>query len=78
MYSPLLVEPKGIGIRIEERMLVKDYNMTDVARKIRVNRQKVVEWVHGIRAIKSDDLIKLCDLLECSADYLLGRTDTVD
>ena len=36
----------------------------------------VYEWVSGIREpAQPDHWIKLADYLDCSVDYLLGRTD---
>lgn len=40
-----------------------------------VTKQTISGWERGRRSPSADDLIKLCQVLNCSADYLLGMTD---
>ena len=46
-----------------------------VAEHIGVNVRTYQNWQAGRSCIPSDKLCALCDLLNCSADYLLGRVD---
>ena len=46
-----------------------------VAEHIGVNVRTYQNWQGGRNHIPSDKLCALCDLLGCSADYLLGRVD---
>lgn len=40
-----------------------------------VTKQTISGWERGRRTPNADDLVKLCQALNCSADYLLGLTD---
>ena len=33
------------------------------------------KWLHGVTSPYADNLIRLANALDCSVDYLLGRTD---
>ncbi|MCI8594328.1 MAG: helix-turn-helix transcriptional regulator [Oscillospiraceae bacterium] len=50
----------------------------DIATYLGVNVRSLQNWQAGKSAISSDKLCMLCDLFDCSADYLLGRTDFRD
>ena len=47
----------------------------DVASRLAVSRQTVGKWESGRATPELEKLIALCDLLECSLDELVGRTE---
>lgn len=40
-----------------------------------VTKQTISGWERARRTPSADDLIKLCQVLNCSADYLLGLSN---
>lgn len=46
-----------------------------LAEKLGVERRAVSGWETGSNSPSLDNLVKLCDLLECNVDYLLGASD---
>ncbi len=46
-----------------------------VSKETKIPKSIIYEWVSGEREPISDYVIKLADYLDCSIDYLLGRTD---
>lgn len=52
--------------------LLKQEQLGDL---VGVTKQTISGWENGRRAPDADNLIKLCQVLNCSADYLLGLSD---
>ncbi len=46
----------------------------ELAEHLDVHVRSLQNWQAGKGSIPADKLCILCDLFECSADYLLGRT----
>lgn len=61
--------------RIKELMQEKGLNHKEVAEYLNVTVRTVYRYEDGTREPSISVLIKLCDLFEVSADYLIGRTD---
>lgn len=61
--------------RLRERREALNFSQKDLADKIFVSQQAIGAYEVGIRQPNSDILTALADALECSTDYLLGRTD---
>lgn len=55
--------------------LLKDRNISNAqfARWMGVSRAIVTFWVNGKRKPSYDSLLKICELLECSYEELLGE-----
>lgn len=47
----------------------------EVARHLGVSTRSLHNWQAGRCPIPSTKLCALCDLFQCSADYLLGRSE---
>ena len=69
---------KEIGIRIVERRKELKLTQEQVAERMNVSIQMISNIERGNKAIKIDNLLKLCNILKTSADYILTgkRTDS--
>ncbi|MGM9636099.1 MAG: helix-turn-helix domain-containing protein [Candidatus Avispirillum sp.] len=54
-----------------------DLSQAQVGKILNKSQQGYNHIETGRAELKIDDLIKLCDLYNVSADYLIGRTDKV-
>ena len=63
-YPNIEAERARVGLRKKE-----------LAERVGVNIRTYQNWQAGRSCIPSDKLCALCDLLGCSADYLLGRVE---
>ena len=61
--------------RIRELREKAGMKQTKLAEKLHVGPTAVSNYETGTRDPSTDTLIKLCEIFECSADYLLGRSD---
>lgn len=59
--------------RIKKLRLAHGMKQSDLAARLRVSANAVSNYEVGIRDIDSAMICALCDIFECSADYLLGR-----
>lgn len=64
-----------IGSRIKELRIKKGQTQEELGELLHVKRQTVSKYETGINIPDADILNKLSDILECSSDYLLGKTD---
>lgn len=75
--STLVPSPPSEARLIAERLRAartrKDLEIQDVASSLRVSRDTVWSWETGRTSPRALDLLRLCDLYDCSADQLLGR-----
>lgn len=46
-----------------------------VAKETGISQGLMNEYKNGVKLPSLDNLIKIADYLDCSVDYLLGRTD---
>ena len=53
-----------------------DLKQEDVAKILNITKQAYGRYENGARKLSIEDLIKLCDFYNVSADYIIGRTDT--
>ena len=69
---------KEIGIRIVERRKELKLTQEQVAERMNVSVQMISNIERGNKAIKIDNLLKLCNILKTSTDYILTgkRTDS--
>ena len=61
--------------RIKELRQEKGLKLKDIANYLNVTVRTVSRYEEGTREPSISVLIKLCDLFEVTADYLIGRTD---
>ncbi|SES03284.1 helix-turn-helix domain-containing protein [Salipaludibacillus aurantiacus] len=64
-----------IGEKIKERRKFKRWKQVELANRVNVSPQVISNWERGYTHPDHTDVSKLSDALECSADYLLGRSD---
>ncbi len=61
--------------RLRQLRIERGLKLKDVAEKLNVTIRTISHYEAGDREPSIDVLIKLCDLYDVSADYLIGRTD---
>ncbi|VDG33333.1 XRE family transcriptional regulator [Lactobacillus brevis] [Lactiplantibacillus mudanjiangensis] len=57
-------------INLRER---KDMKQSELARRLGLDKSSMSKIENGTRKVSSDELNKLADIFEVTADYLLGR-----
>lgn len=67
-----------IGARIVERRKELKLTQEQVAERMNVSIQMISNIERGKKAIKIENLLKLCDILKISTDYLLTGKHTND
>ena len=60
--------------RLRAARKTKELSQDDLGKMVGVNRAAIARWELGTREPNFKRLIELCDALEVSSDYLLGRT----
>lgn len=70
---PLYNSPDIAG-RIKVRAKQLKRSLKDVLVSCELGSNTISSMLHG-RALASDSLARIADELDCSVDYLLGRTD---
>ena len=70
----MIMDLKQIGQRIYERRRELRYTQEQLAEKMDVSIQMVSNLERGNKAIRIDNLVALCEILDVSTDYILtGR-----
>jgi len=66
---------KIFGERLAEEMKYSKLSYTQLAQKLNLTKSMVSMYKHG-KALPSLEVFKqICDILDVSADYMLGLTD---
>ena len=66
-----------LGKRLRERREQVGLSQAEVSRRTGIIQRDISRLEHGIKsALWADTLLRLAEALECTTDYLLGRTDT--
>lgn len=60
MYPNIEAERARLGLTIN-----------GLAQRIGVTPKTIWNWQHGVHVIPSNKLVQLCDLFDCSMEYLL-------
>lgn len=66
-----------IGSRIAIARKAAGFNQDQVAESIGVHKQTISRWESGKRAPNGEEIRMLVDLFKCSADFILGLSDTL-
>lgn len=61
-----------LGHRIKERRRTLSVTQEQLASELGVSRTAVAKWESGEKEPTLQNLTKLCKILGCSSDYLLG------
>lgn len=64
-----------ISMRLKELRLEKELTQKELAEKLGITQDSISLWEKGKRIPDTGYIIKLCEIFQISADYLLGRTD---
>lgn len=61
--------------RIKELRLQNGWRQADLATRLHARQQTIGNYETGERSPDVETILKLCEIFDCSADYLLGRSD---
>lgn len=61
--------------KLQEQRKAKGYTQEKFCETIGISRDTLSKWENGSRSPKIDQLLTLCETLECDPDYLLGRIE---
>ena len=61
--------------RLKELRMELDLSRQELAVKLNISVRLISYWENGERECNFDMLIAIASLLNCSIDYLLGKTD---
>lgn len=64
--------------RIRDLRLAQGMSQADLAEKLNCARTAVSKYENGLLDIGSPTICRLCDIFDCTADYLLGRSSRPD
>ena len=67
---------KKIGVRIVERRKELKLTQEQIAERMSVSVQMISNIERGNKAIKIENLLKLCDILKTSTDYIVTGKHT--
>ncbi len=62
--------------RIKDLRQAKGWTQDDLAERLNSVRQTIGHYETGHNNIDSSVICRLCDIFDCTADYLLGRSPT--
>lgn len=62
--------------RIRQLRQQMGWKQEDLAIRLNTKRQTVGHYETGERGIDMETICRLCDIFNCTADYLIGRTPT--
>ena len=65
------IDLKEMGERICKRRKLMGLTQEQLAEKMDVSIQMVSNLERGVKAIKIDNLVRLCQILDVTADYIL-------
>lgn len=74
MQDPSLYNSPGIAGRIKVRAKQVKLPLKEILISCELGSNTFSSMLHG-RSIASDSLARIADELDCSVDYLLGRTE---
>lgn len=64
-----------IGNRIKEKRISIGKTQEELGQLVHVKKQTISKWENGINVPDADTLKILSDILDCTVDYLVGKTD---
>lgn len=65
------------GERLTDLMEEREFSNAELAKKIGIAVQTIRRWKRNDYKIYLANLIKICNTLECSLEFIVGRTDTI-
>ena len=70
-----MFDAKIMGSKIKAKREAAGLSVADLARSVYVSPQAVYRWQRGIIMPSLDSLDALADVLDCSVDELMGRSE---
>ena len=67
----------GIGKRLASMRGYRRLSQEQLGGFVGVTKQTISGWERERRVPDADNIVDLCKALDCSADYLLGLSDTI-
>lgn len=64
---------QAIGMRIKAHRMLRNLSQTDLANELGVTFQQIQKYERGSNRVSGSSLAKLCDVLNVSADVIIGR-----
>ncbi|WP_342512297.1 helix-turn-helix domain-containing protein [Sporosarcina sp. FSL K6-1522] len=64
----------GIGSRIKAKRKENRFTQIELAKLVNVSPQVISNWERGYSNLSSDDVARLADALNCTTEYLHGKT----
>ena len=61
--------------RIKELRVEHEWRQADLAKKLNSSQQTVARYETEQRQLDPETILKLCDIFDVTADYLLGRSE---
>ena len=74
----MIYEPTFIANRIKKIAKNKGCKISEMLEHCLLSKNTLASMSSGGSTPKSENLAKIADYLDCSVDYLLGRTDNPD
>lgn len=65
----------SLGRRIAAMRGYRTMNQDTLGGLIGVSKQTISNWEHDYRTPDAENIVKLCEVFGCTADYLLGMVD---
>ena len=63
--------------RIRDLRIARGWRQVDLADKLHIKKNTVSRYETGSLGVDATTICDLCDLFGCTADYLLGRSDSL-
>ena len=73
-----MTERELIGRHIAQARKSRNLKQVELGSAIGVSDQTISNWEVGLRIPRADYILRMCEVLECSADELLGIPSTVE
>jgi len=70
-----MVDRKIFSERLKSRRNHRGLTMVEIARTLEISKQSIHQWETMKTLPSADKLSELADVLGCSIDYLVGRSD---
>ncbi len=64
-----------LGKKLKDARLIAGYTQKELAEKLEVSQPVYQRFEKGIYECNYEQLKKICEILDISADFLLGRTE---
>lgn len=61
--------------RLKELRAEKKLKQSDLAKLLNLSPSAISNYEQGIREMDAEAIYKLCDIFDCTADYILGISD---